>query len=160
MVDLETLQKASKKSRDSSPQIRRSHKATDDTRLMEAQEELLKTKMEEESQKQQIEFLNSVISDMQRKLEVAESLALAQGGDDMNYSYENDDSHESSPMTQALPPRLFCDICDVFDQHDTDDCPLQANELEQLESHTQYHCLLYTSPSPRDRQKSRMPSSA
>ena len=42
-------------------------------------------------------------------------------------------------MTQALPPRLFCDICDVFDQHDTDDCPLQANELEQLESHTQYH---------------------
>ena len=23
-----------------------------------------------------------------------------------------------------------------------------------------YHCLLYTSPSPRDRQKSRMPSSA
>ena len=55
------------------------------------------------------------------------------------YSYENDDSHESSPMTQALPPRLFCDICDVFDQHDTDDCPLQANELEQLESHTQYH---------------------
>ena len=27
------------------------------------------------------------------------------------------------------------------------------------ESHT-YNCLLYTSPSPRDRQKSRMPSSA
>ena len=23
-------------------------------------------------------------------------------------------------------PRLFCDICEVFDQHDTDDCPLQA----------------------------------
>ena len=29
---------------------------------------------------------------------------------------------------------------------------------EQQERH--YHCLLYTSPSPRDRQKSRMPSSA
>ena len=26
--------------------------------------------------------------------------------------------------------------------------------------HTAYGCLLYTSPSPRDRQKSRMPSSA
>ena len=24
------------------------------------------------------------------------------------------------------PPRLFCDICDEFDLHDTDDCPLQA----------------------------------
>ena len=29
--------------------------------------------------------------------------------------------------------------------------------LEQVEK---YYCLLYTSPSPRDRQKSRMPSSA
>ena len=27
-------------------------------------------------------------------------------------------------------------------------------------SHLSKHCLLYTSPSPRDRQKSRMPSSA
>ena len=26
--------------------------------------------------------------------------------------------------------------------------------------HTHWNCLLYTSPSPRDRQKSRMPSSA
>lgn len=24
--------------------------------------------------------------------------------------------------------RLFCDICDVFDKHDTEDCPLQSNE--------------------------------
>ena len=30
-------------------------------------------------------------------------------------------------------------------------------EIERAEVHT---CLLYTSPSPRDRQKSRMPSSA
>ena len=32
------------------------------------------------------------------------------------------------------------------------------NEIE--ENHIPYGCLLYTSPSPRDRQKSRMPSSA
>ena len=25
-------------------------------------------------------------------------------------------------------PRLFCDICDMFDQHDTDDCPQQVNK--------------------------------
>ena len=24
--------------------------------------------------------------------------------------------------------RLFCDICDVFDKHDTEDCPLQSSE--------------------------------
>ena len=39
-------------------------------------------------------------------------------------SYGDDDDEE---MTGGLPPpRLFCDICDVFDEHDTDDCPLQA----------------------------------
>ena len=34
------------------------------------------------------------------------------------------------------------------------------NYLEQLDSDQLKFCLLYTSPSPRDRQKSRMPSSA
>ena len=51
---------------------------------------------------------------------------------------------------------------------------LVRNEFERLDPHRQYRnafarllkpdplgrCLLYTSPSPRDRQKSRMPSSA
>ena len=32
--------------------------------------------------------------------------------------------------------------------------------IEALEETLNYACLLYTSPSPRDRQKSRMPSSA
>src|SRR5665213_1989866 len=37
----------------------------------------------------------------------------------------------------------------------------QIEEINDLESAKQkYICLLYTSPSPRDRQKSRMPSSA
>ena len=35
---------------------------------------------------------------------------------------------------------------------------LIAREIENIDS--AYSCLLYTSPSPRDRQKSRMPSSA
>ena len=32
--------------------------------------------------------------------------------------------------------------------------------LDELQTQFRYSCLLYTSPSPRDRQKSRMPSSA
>ena len=32
--------------------------------------------------------------------------------------------------------------------------------LKQQQAHWLHTCLLYTSPSPRDRQKSRMPSSA
>ena len=34
------------------------------------------------------------------------------------------------------------------------------NSNDELFFHRRYGCLLYTSPSPRDRQKSRMPSSA
>lgn len=32
----------------------------------------------------------------------------------------------STPTQSRAPPRLFCDICDVFDLHDTEDCPKQA----------------------------------
>ena len=37
---------------------------------------------------------------------------------------------------------------------------IQRHVLENPRWYTSYTCLLYTSPSPRDRQKSRMPSSA
>ena len=42
---------------------------------------------------------------------------------------------------------------------------IQSNKIKELEALGYYvikliNCLLYTSPSPRDRQKSRMPSSA
>ena len=30
--------------------------------------------------------------------------------------------------TKAVAPRLFCDICDEFDIHDTEDCPTQGIE--------------------------------
>ena len=43
------------------------------------------------------------------------------------------------------------DSCDYIAMHDVDLMPLNDNLS---------YCLLYTSPSPRDRQKSRMPSSA
>lgn len=76
------------------------------------------------TQESQIEFLNSVIADMQHKLETAESLAASLagvGGTQEVQSYEDEDP-ENLP-----PPRMFCDICEVFDQHDTDECPLQVS---------------------------------
>ena len=36
----------------------------------------------------------------------------------------------------------------------------QERKTDRRSSHYYYYCLLYTSPSPRDRQKTRMPSSA
>ena len=41
-------------------------------------------------------------------------------------SYGDDDDDDDDIAGGLPPPRLFCDICDVFDEHDTDDCPLQA----------------------------------
>ena len=39
--------------------------------------------------------------------------------------------------------------------------PIKLLNLVKLKKYAEYNdCLLYTSPSPRDRQKSRMPSSA
>ena len=37
---------------------------------------------------------------------------------------------------------------------------LHHDMVNDTEKHSKHTCLLYTSPSPRDRQKSRMPSSA
>lgn len=36
-------------------------------------------------------------------------------------------------MGKRLPaPRMFCDICDEFDKHETEDCPLQASDEHSL----------------------------
>ena len=45
--------------------------------------------------------------------------------------------HFSSQASRRPAPRLFCDICDVFDLHDTDDCPQQT--MDDTSDHTQYH---------------------
>lgn len=34
--------------------------------------------------------------------------------------------HRNGITPKTLPPRLYCDICEVFDLHDTEDCPRQA----------------------------------
>ena len=61
----------------------------------------------------------------------------------------------------ALIPRLnldaFPDVTNIQVQINTEAQGLAAEEVEQLIT---YPCLLYTSPSPRDRYISRMPSSA
>ena len=47
-------------------------------------------------------------------------------------------------------------ICDIQEITQEGEKKILGYQLE----HPYYACLLYTSPSPRDRQKSRMPSSA
>lgn len=48
-----------------------------------------------------------------------------------------DDEDEDQLLESLPPPRLFCDICDVFDQHDTDDCPMQG--MSDSPPHSMHH---------------------
>lgn len=93
----------------------------------------------DEGMRMQVEFLNSVIVDMQRKnddlktkLELYESAGILDESVDFIFN---------GVSARAVPPRLFCDICDEFDLHDTEDCPTQASSMivEEEKSHTKKH---------------------
>ena len=66
-----------------------------------------------------IDFLHSVIAEQQKKLE-NNSLASPL-----------DESSPSDAKLPTKPPRLYCDVCERFDEHDTEDCPLQSGEMTQ-----------------------------
>ncbi|XP_052447501.1 CAP-Gly domain-containing linker protein 1 isoform X5 [Carassius gibelio] len=75
-----------------------------------------------ETAERQVEFLNSVIVDLQRKNEELRSKLekMAEAALDGNALIA------SEPVLKKKPaPRLFCDICDCFDLHESEDCPTQ-----------------------------------
>ncbi|KAI5624412.1 CAP-Gly domain-containing linker protein 1 [Silurus asotus] len=92
---------------------------------------------EKEFAEGQINFLNSVIVDLQRKNEELKvklkKIALAEftGNDENNGSGE-------VKKKKKIPPRVFCDICDCFDQHDTEDCPTQTQSPDSP-PHSTHH---------------------
>ncbi|XP_076416178.1 CAP-Gly domain-containing linker protein 1 isoform X23 [Peromyscus maniculatus bairdii] len=95
---------------------------------------------DERAQESQIDFLNSVIVDLQRKnedlkmkVEMMSEAALNGNGDDL-HSYDSDEPEKQSKKK----PRLFCDICDCFDLHDTEDCPTQA-QMSEDPPHSTHH---------------------
>ncbi|XP_019362820.1 PREDICTED: CAP-Gly domain-containing linker protein 1 isoform X12 [Gavialis gangeticus] len=99
---------------------------------------LLQEENAKESQ-HMIDFLNSVIVDLQRKneelklkVETMSEAALNGNEEEIN----NYDSEEESLSKKK--PRLFCDICDCFDLHDTEDCPTQA-QMSDEPPHSTYH---------------------
>lgn len=84
---------------------------------------------EKEMAEGQVNFLNSVIVDLQHKNdELRARLEAIENGFTLNGNMDHDLSDlDLEPGSHGPPPRLFCDICDVFDLHDTEDCPLQAS---------------------------------
>lgn len=83
-----------------------------------------------EAYKGQIDFLNSVIVEMQKKnetllckLEVLETEISPAEAIDLN-----------SLEKKVYAQRMFCDICDRFDLHETEDCHMQTQDFEQEKS--------------------------
>ncbi|XP_057277328.1 CAP-Gly domain-containing linker protein 1 isoform X10 [Pezoporus wallicus] len=94
---------------------------------------------DEIAKEKQIDFLNSVIVDLQRRneelnLKIQRMCEAALNGNEEEIN--NYDSEEESLSKKK--PRLFCDICGCFDLHDTEDCPTQAQMLEEP-PHSAYH---------------------
>ena len=61
-------------------------------------------------------------------------------------------------VAQMVEDDVYC--IDVLTQISAATSALKAVSVMLVDDHLNHCCLLYTSPSPRDRQKSRMPSSA
>ncbi|XP_031623867.1 restin homolog isoform X3 [Contarinia nasturtii] len=72
----------------------------------------------------QITFLNSIIADMQRKNEALKEQIRS------TELFKN--PIFDIPVKRKPAPRLFCDICDEFDKHDTEDCPVQSSESSPM----------------------------
>uniref|UniRef100_A0A0K0FZ64 Restin homolog (inferred by orthology to a D. melanogaster protein) n=1 Tax=Strongyloides venezuelensis TaxID=75913 RepID=A0A0K0FZ64_STRVS len=79
----------------------------------------------------QVSFLNSIIASQEHKIKILkeDNNALK------NIPYETDPLPLSISSPEK-PPRLYCDICEVFDQHDTEDCPTQDQDYQEPRSVT------------------------
>ncbi|XP_070153044.1 CAP-Gly domain-containing linker protein 1 isoform X3 [Polyergus mexicanus] len=99
----------------------------DGTGDMKQQHVVAKLQEENDTTKSQIDFLNSVIVDMQRKNEsLLCKIEVLEMGVPAN---EADDYTRSTLDKRTATPRMFCDICDRFDLHETEDCPRQAQDF-------------------------------
>ncbi|CAH2295814.1 CAP-Gly domain-containing linker 1 isoform X8 [Pelobates cultripes] len=97
---------------------------------------------EKASLESQIDFLNSVIIDLQRrnddlKLKLEKMIEASLNGNTLE-EMDNHDSLNGTQTKKKVPPRLFCDICDCFDLHDTEDCPTQT-QLPDSPPHSNFH---------------------
>ncbi|KAJ8287124.1 hypothetical protein GJAV_G00047920 [Gymnothorax javanicus] len=93
---------------------------------------------EKEFAEGQIDFLNSVIVDLQRKNQELKTKLKKLAEASFNGSADGEMEGHGSLTKRKSAPRLFCDICDCFDLHDTEDCPTQTQSPD-TPPHTAYH---------------------
>uniref|UniRef100_A0A8R1TYF8 CAP-Gly domain-containing protein n=1 Tax=Onchocerca volvulus TaxID=6282 RepID=A0A8R1TYF8_ONCVO len=84
-----------------------------------------------EEMKRDISFLNSIIAEQYKKeKDLKDQITI------LNSLPANEIMTElQRKTTQEVSLRLYCDICEVFDLHDTTDCPAQAMAVEDEAIH-------------------------
>ncbi|CAF3949096.1 unnamed protein product [Adineta steineri] len=86
------------------------------------------TKDDRSSLEGQINFLNDVIVELRNTNE-----RLTKEMEFQKNPFAGDDelTGNTNGLMKSSAPRLYCDMCEVFDQHDTDDCPKQSSLLDE-----------------------------
>ncbi|KAL7043611.1 hypothetical protein ACKWTF_001595 [Chironomus riparius] len=80
-----------------------------------------------------IEFLNSIIADMHKKnLKLSKQIDTFGSGTSKSAhtSLSGNDLDLTFLEKKKPPPRMYCDICEEFDQHETEDCPTQCSHID------------------------------
>ncbi|XP_018339542.1 PREDICTED: restin homolog isoform X4 [Trachymyrmex septentrionalis] len=116
--------------------LKNTYDGTGDTKQHIVARDIDITKLQEENDtaKSQIDFLNSIIVDMQRKNEsLLCKIEVLEMGVPAN---EAEDYTRSTLDKRTAAPRMFCDICDQFDLHETEDCPRQAQDFMESAERT------------------------
>ncbi|PIO72597.1 hypothetical protein TELCIR_05461 [Teladorsagia circumcincta] len=79
------------------------------------------------SLKRELAFTNSIIADQRRKeVKLQEEIEALKNfsADSVNLPLK--------PANREVKPRMYCDICETFDQHETEDCPKQEVQEEMV----------------------------
>uniref|UniRef100_A0A914CX66 CAP-Gly domain-containing protein n=1 Tax=Acrobeloides nanus TaxID=290746 RepID=A0A914CX66_9BILA len=82
---------------------------------------------------QQIDFLNSIIAQKQRDIShlKAQNDLLLLGEPVYDGPTKKDKNHFYQKVA-----RSYCDICEEFDLHETEDCPKQSSDYNEMNEHT------------------------
>ena len=132
-------------------------KAKNDVKMLLDKLEIVKRRIENFEAGDAFNFHRIASSEEAEELEQEATKAL----DDKKLEVRQFESQLAVAKTHAkMPPKVAMNICleDIKRKY----CVMRWEEIvdEARRDAVEYGCLLYTSPSPRDRQKSRMPSSA
>lgn len=113
-----------------------------DLELSQYKEELTRLEAYKESLQEEINNLNAIHQQELQQLRQQQQTQYGLSSDiGLDLDFNKPQLKKSNSVKSA--PRLFCDICDEFDLHDTNDCPQQYSTLAEqkleLETHTKYN---------------------